>query len=83
MKTFTFIIDDEHTAHVDLYNEYGYSHALALLKKVYPTNQIKWFPVVMIHRKLHTKLDRHLFVPFGSVQSVHHEGTPQQYLLGE
>lgn len=71
MRTYTFIVDDMITVHVDLNNIYGYSEARSLMTKFYPDNHIKFIPIVMLNRTRNNYIEeRTLFAPYGQVCAV-------------
>ena len=69
MKTYTFIINDELVVHMDMYNEYGFKEAQALVNRDYPNAlHIRFIPVVMLNRGSHNRSWEKvkIHVPFGS-----------------
>ena len=85
MKTYTFILNDTDVVHVDLYNEYGYKEAVALVNKAYPEAlHVRYIPVVMLNRgKANREYEKvKLWIPFGSTHKLE-VGDWREYLQYE
>lgn len=83
MKTYTFIVNNKTVAHVDVNNNYGYREARALILKVFPSEKVKFLPVIIIYgRKIpqpgHTNIP---FIPFGYVNTLEPENW-KEYIYG-